>query len=115
VRVDLRWAAIGLLVSALGGCGEQEISCANGQPIAKQIAISKMPAEIMPELDFKVDIVDVRTTNETKFVAECAANLMLSGRPKNSAVAMREVPKQPLTYRVERMEDGKLYVTVFGL
>lgn len=92
--------------SGVPGCGDQEtkdlVSSIADREFSKQ-----MGAEAAKMINWKV--VAIRTTdkNEKTGALECAADLEVSG-PGGTHEA-------PITYTVEKTDDGDFYVNVFGL
>jgi hypothetical protein len=79
----------------------------------KQIATERLPDLKLLGVNVSLDVADIRTTGESKFRAECAANIpFVTTRTSDGS---RNQSIFPITYHVERTIDGKLYVSVFGL
>ncbi|MGK9046691.1 hypothetical protein KXR63_04895 [Stutzerimonas chloritidismutans] len=92
--------------SGVPGCGDQEtkdlVSSIADREFAKQ-----MGAEAAQLIKWKVIAIRTTDENEKTGAFECAANLEVSG-PGGTHEA-------PITYTVEKTDDGDFYVNVFGL
>lgn len=105
----------GVLVGSalLAACGSGVPACSDTETtdlvveIADREFTNQMGAELAKVLEWEV--VAIRTTdeNEKTGALECAANLQVTG-PAGTKEA-------PITYTVEKTDDGDFYVNVFGL
>jgi len=61
-------------------------------------------------VDYSLDAIRTSAKDETTGAVACAANLHAVAAEKYNASA-----EEPITYKLEKTSDGKLYATVFGL
>lgn len=109
------FSVCGLLVGSalLSACGSGVPGCSDSETtdlvveIADREFTSQMGAELAKVLTWEV--VAIRTTDENEKTGafDCAANLQVTG-PAGTKEA-------PITYTVEKTDDGNFYVNVFGL
>lgn len=103
------------LLTILTGCGE-ELSCSATptKQLVDQITRDQLKKQL-PSGDPQPDQVvlsvnEIITTDKTKTRAQCKAKLQMSMPGAGTAPV-----DTPITYHVEKTDDGRLYVTVFGL
>ncbi len=119
LRRSLLGCSILILSVALAGCGQEELSCSSPdtQQLVKQIALDEankagLLTPGQPSISYSLGSIVTAEKGTTKTACKAVLTLTFSvkGPPERSHSSDLNI-----TYNVEKTDDGRLYVTVYGL
>jgi hypothetical protein len=128
-----------VLLTVLGAGSTNEVACSSSGAKSLVIQLAKKPATSLLETriwlthasseeqarmlkstveQISYDLDEIRTTSKdaTTSAVNCAAKLSYELPPLGGGQNLQsQVTSEPITYKVEKTDDGRLYVTAYGL